>query len=72
MLCAILERTFFCISVNRYTVRTMSVSILSMLTGSHIVWGQIAALGTLALLPAPLAILVFWTTGIMKRWAKTN
>jgi multiple sugar transport system permease protein len=53
-------------------VRTMSVSILSMLTGSHIVWGQIAALGTVALLPAPLGILVFWATGIMKRWAKTN
>jgi multiple sugar transport system permease protein len=53
-------------------VRTMSVSILSMLTGSHIVWGQIAALGTLALLPAPVGILVFWAAGIMKRWAKTN
>jgi multiple sugar transport system permease protein len=52
-------------------VRTISVSIQSMLTGSHIDWGQIAALGTLALLPAPIIILVLGSVGVIRRWQRT-
>ncbi|MCA1565712.1 MAG: carbohydrate ABC transporter permease [Acidobacteria bacterium] len=48
-------------------VRTMPVAILSMVTGSHIEWGQIAALGTLALIPAPLALAFFLASGVFKQ-----
>lgn len=41
-------------------VSTLPVAMLSLTTGSHIEWGQIAALGTIALLPAPAAGLVLW------------
>jgi multiple sugar transport system permease protein len=48
-------------------VRTMPVAILSMVTGSHIEWGQIAALGTLALIPAPLAVACLLASGVFRR-----
>lgn len=41
-------------------VGTLPVAMLGLTTGSHIEWGQIAALGTIALLPAPIAGLVLW------------
>jgi multiple sugar transport system permease protein len=41
-------------------VSTLPVAMLGLTTGSHIEWGQIAALGTIALLPAPLAGAVLW------------
>jgi multiple sugar transport system permease protein len=43
-------------------VSTLPVAMLGLTTGSHIEWGQIAALGTIALLPAPVAGLVLWST----------
>lgn len=41
-------------------VSTLPVAMLSLTTGSHIEWGQIAALGAIGLLPAPAAGLVLW------------
>lgn len=42
-------------------VSTLPVAMLGLTTGSHIEWGQIAALGTIALLPAPVVGLVLWS-----------
>jgi multiple sugar transport system permease protein len=38
-------------------VSTLPVAMLGLTTGSHIEWGQIAALGTLSLLPIPIAFI---------------
>jgi ABC-type glycerol-3-phosphate transport system permease component len=43
-------------------VTTLPVAMLALTTGSHIEWGQIAALGTLSFLPVPIAILLFVRT----------
>lgn len=37
-------------------VRTLSVTMLGLTTGSHLEWGQIAALSTIALVPVPAAL----------------
>ena len=43
-----------------WRVSTLPVAMLGLTTGSHIEWGQIAALGTISLLPAPAAGMAVW------------
>jgi ABC-type glycerol-3-phosphate transport system permease component len=48
-------------------VTTLPVAMLGLTTGSHIEWGQIAALGTLSLLPISAAILF-----INRNWVRSS
>lgn len=41
-------------------VKTLPVTLLGLTTGSHVAWGQIAALGTLSALPALATIAAIW------------
>ena len=48
-------------------IRLLPVAMLGITSGSHINWGEITALGTFALLPAPLTVLIFWVLGLFGR-----
>ena len=54
-------------------VQTVAISMLSLTTGSHLEWGQIAALGTLSLLPVPTALLALelWYAA-RQRWSRVK
>lgn len=41
-------------------VKTLPVALLGLTTGSHVAWGQIAALGTLSVVPALVTITGIW------------
>jgi multiple sugar transport system permease protein len=41
-------------------VRTLPISMLGLTSGSHLEWGQVAALGTISLAPVPIALAVFY------------
>ena len=42
-------------------VRSLPVSMLALTTGTRIDWGQVAALGTLSVMPLPIGAVALWS-----------